>query len=127
MESNTNYILIYTLFYTLFFITPAYYYLLNRKIPLDKRKYKSLTLESKIEDSRHVFKQLLFLNNYIKLEKKGDIIYLQDKMSLFYWGNMYIIETNNDSTTLYYKSSFVVNNQRRIARELARSIDNINC
>ena len=105
-------ILSFMALFTIIFILPIFLYVRVKRIPSNLKKYKKIIIPSNGMSIKEIADKLLNYNVVIKPRIEDEKLIFQDKiyLSSASWGKMYIITTEQNNLTLYYRNSLGIYN-----------------
>lgn len=105
-------IFVFMVLFAIIFLLPIFLYVRVKRIPSNLKKYKKIIIPSNGMSIKEIADKLLNYNVVIKPRIEDEKLIFQDKiyLSSASWGKMYIITTEQNNLTLYYRNSLGIYN-----------------
>ena len=102
----------FVVLFTIIFVLPIFFYVRVKRIPSNLKKYKKIIIPSNGMSIKEIADKLLNYNVVIKPRIEDEKLIFQDKIYLLSpsWGKMYIITTEQNNLTLYYRNALGIYN-----------------
>lgn len=106
------YVVLYIVVYTTILLLPLFLYVRVKRIPSNLKKYNKVIIPSNGMSLKEIADKLLSYNVVVKPRIEDEKLIFQDKInwSSASWGKMYIITTEQNNLTLYYRNALGIYN-----------------